>query len=168
MILSQANVTDAARSCAHIYQTPGMVSGTERDGATPRDASSSKKNSRLSLQRPSLVVTSVSTAHLRYQAIISPRHPSSIVKRDRSAEPFDARINGSLAKNSDSTSFFSHVVSLEAVSREVTEVNASKRMNFTSNPVLGETPKFVDLRLSTVNTAEISIPYSPPLPERKV
>ena len=26
-------------------------------------------------------------------------------------------------------------------------------MNFASNPVLGETPKFVDLRLLTVNTA---------------
>ena len=73
---------------------------------------------------------------------------------DKSAEPFDAHINVSPAKNSDSTSFFNHVVGLEAVSVEVTNVDASKRMNFASNPVLGKTPKFVDLRLSTVNTED--------------
>ena len=43
---------------------------------------------------------------------------------------------------------------LEAVSREVSDINVSKRMNFASNPVLGKTPKFVDLRLLTVNTAD--------------
>ena len=142
---------DAARSCAHICRTPGKVIGTERDSDTPRDASSSKMNSRLSLQSPSFVVTSVSPEFFRDQDIDNPRHPGSIVKRDRSSDPFDARINGSPAKNSDSTSFFSNVVGLEAVSGEVTDVDASKRMNFASNPVLGKTPKFVDLRFSTVN-----------------
>ena len=77
---------------------------------------------------------------------------------DRSAEPSDTRTNGSTAKNSDSASLFSHVVGLEEVSGEVADVEASKRMNFASNPILGQifgqTPKFVDLWLSTVNTAE--------------
>ena len=43
---------------------------------------------------------------------------------------------------------------LEAVSGLVADANVSERMNFKSNPVLGETPKFVDLRLLTVNIAE--------------
>ena len=59
-VLPQVNVTDAARSCASIYRTPGKVSGTERKGAMPTDASFSKTNSRLSLQIPSFIVTSVS------------------------------------------------------------------------------------------------------------
>ena len=50
--------------------------------------------------------------------------------------------------------FFSHVVGLESVYRKVDDVDASKRMNFVSNPILGKTPKFMDLRLSTVNTVE--------------
>ena len=43
---------------------------------------------------------------------------------------------------------------MESVLEEVTDVNASERINPASNPVLGETPKFVDLRLLTVNTAD--------------
>ena len=73
---------------------------------------------------------------------------------DRSAEPSDARTNGSTAKNSDSASLFSNVVGLEEVSREVADVDTSKRMNFASYPIFGQTPKFVDLWISTVNTAD--------------
>ena len=153
-VLLQSNVTDAVRNCARIYRTPEKVSGTERYGATPRDLYSSETNSIFSFQIPSFIVTSVSPAHFRDQYIVSPRHPSSIVKRVKSAEPFDARINGSPAKTIDSTSFFSHVMVLEAISGEFADIDASKRMNFASNSVLGETPKFVDLRISTVNTAD--------------
>ena len=134
-----------ARSYARIGRAPGKVSGTERDGATPRDASSSEMNSILSLQSPSFVVTSVFTAKFRDKDIFSPRHPNSIIKIDRSADPFDVCIIGSSAKNSDSTSFFSHLVGLKEVSREVVNDVATKRMNFVSNPVFVETPKFVDL-----------------------
>ena len=122
--------------------------------ALPRDAYFYKMNYRLSLQGPTFVATSVFPAQFRDQDIVNPRQASSIVKRDRSAEPFDTRINGSPAKIFDSTRFFSNVVGLEAVSGEVTDVNASERTNFASNPVLGETPKFMDLRLLTANTAE--------------
>ena len=81
----QANVTEAACSCARIYRTPGKLSGTERDFATPslpnmfatpRDASSSETNSRLRLQRPSFIVTFVSPEHFRGQDIVIPRHPT--------------------------------------------------------------------------------------------
>ena len=153
-VLPQANVVDAARSCARTYRTPGKVSRTKRDGSTPRDASSSETSSRVSFQSPSCVVTSVSPAQFREQNIFNPRHPGSIVNRDRSSEPFDAHINGSPPKNSDSTSFFSYVVALEEVSGEVSDVDASKITNFASNPVLDKTPRFVDLRLSTINTAD--------------
>ena len=43
---------------------------------------------------------------------------------------------------------------LEEVSREVADADASKRMNFASNLVLGKTPKFLGFWLSTVNTAD--------------
>ena len=62
-VVPQANVTVAARSFALIYRIPGKVGGTERDGATPRGATSSETNHRLSLQNPSFVFTSVYPAH---------------------------------------------------------------------------------------------------------
>ena len=154
MVLLQANVTDAAHSCVRIYRTTGKVIWTEMDNAMPRDASSSETRSRLSFQMPSFVATSVSPAQFRDQYIVNPSHPDSIVKRDRSAEPFDACINRHPAKNSDSASLFSHAVGLESVFGEVSDVELSERMNFASNPILGETPKFVDLRLSTVSIAD--------------
>ena len=43
---------------------------------------------------------------------------------------------------------------METVSAEVANVNPRERMNFASNSVLGETPKFVDLGLSPANTAD--------------
>ena len=51
-------------------------------------------------------------------------------------------------------SYFSGVIGLEAISGEVFNVNARERMNFASNPILGETPKFVDLGLSPAHTAD--------------
>ena len=153
-VLPQENVTDAARPCTHIYRTTGKVIRTERDSATPRDASSSERRSRSSFLSPKFVAISVSPAQFRDQDIVNTRHPGSIVKRDRSVERFDARINGNSAKYSDYATFFSHVVYLEVVSREVADVNASKRMSFASITVLDETPKFVDLWLSTVNTVD--------------
>ena len=90
----------------------------------------------------------------RDQDIINPRHPGGIIKGDRNAEPFDAQINENPTKNSDPTTFFSHVVGVKAVPGEVADIDASEKMNFASNPVLGESPKFVDLRLSTAHTAD--------------
>ena len=49
-VLLQANVTDAARPCARNFRTTGNVIGTERDRATPRDASSFETRSRASCQ----------------------------------------------------------------------------------------------------------------------
>ena len=97
---------------------------------------------------------SVSPAQFRDQDIINPRYPVGIIKGDRNAEPFNAQINGNSTKNSDPTTLFSHVVGVKAVPVEVADVDASERMNFASNPVLGKSPKFVDLRLSTAHTAD--------------
>ena len=87
------------------------------------------------------------------QDIFSPSHPS-IAKRGRNAEPFDASINGFLAINEHSTSYSSGVISFETVSAEVADVNPLERMNFASNSVLGETPNFVNLRLSPSHTSD--------------
>ena len=109
--------------------------------------------SRTSFRGPNLVAISVSLAQFREQYIINPRHPGGIIKGDRNTEPFDALINGNSTKNSDPTTFFSHVVGVKAVPGEVADVDASERMNFASNTVLCESPKFVDLRLSIAHTA---------------
>ena len=130
---------DVARPCALIYRTIGKIIGTERDSATPRDASSSETRSRSSFRSSNLVAIFFYLAQFRDQDIVNPRHSVSTVKRDRSAEPFDAHINGPPAKKSDSTSFFNSLVGLEALSGKVSDVDANKRTNFASNPVLGET-----------------------------
>ena len=111
-----------------------------------------KTRSRASCGSPSFVVTSVSPTRIGNQDIFSPSN-SSTARRVRNANPFDAQINGNLTKNSDPTTFFSHVVGVKAVPEEVANVDASKMMNFASNPVLGEIPKFMNLRLSTAHTA---------------
>ena len=45
-------------------------------------------------------------------------------------------------------------IGLEVVSGEVADINARKRMNFLSNSVLDETPKFVDLGLSPAHKTD--------------
>ena len=58
-VLLQENVTDTVRPWVHIFQTTGNVIGTERDLATPSDASSSETRSKASYQRPMFVATPV-------------------------------------------------------------------------------------------------------------
>ena len=91
-------------------------------------------------------------SHLRNQEVISPSHPS-IAKGGRNANPFDAPIYGSLAVNGPFTSY-SRVIGLEVVSVEFANFNAHERINFASNYLLVETPKFVDFGLSPANTAD--------------
>ena len=57
------------------------------------------------------------------------------------------------AVNGHSTSYFSGVSGAETVSAEVANVNPCESVNFPSNAVFGENPKFVDLGLSTAHTA---------------
>ena len=148
----KASVTDAACSCVRIFRTPGKKSCTYRDDSMPRDVNCDE-NSRLISPIPGSNPNSVSPELFRNQEVISPRNPS-IAKRGRNADPFDAPIDGSLAVNGHSTSYFSGVIGLESVPGEVTNVNESERMNFASNSVLGKTPKFVDLGISPANTED--------------
>ena len=50
-------------------------------------------------------------------------------------------------------SYFSSASGAETVSAEVADVNPCERVNFPSNAVFGENPKFMDLGLSTAHTA---------------
>ena len=43
---------------------------------------------------------------------------------------------------------------METVSAEVADVNPRGKMNFASNSIFGETPKFVDLGLSPAHTMD--------------
>ena len=152
-VLLKASVTDTARSCVHIFrETPGKVSRTSRDNATPRNIRSDDK-SRLSSPSPVSNPNSVFPTRTGNQDIVSPSHPS-IAKRGRNSEPFNASINGFAAVNGHSTSYFSGVIDLEAISRELAGINAFERMNFASNSVLGKTLKFVNLGLSPDHTTD--------------
>ena len=80
------------------------------------------------------------------QDIGGPRQ--SIVHQEVSnVEPLNTSINEFLAVNEHSTYCFSGVGGVETVSSKVAAVNLRKRMNFASNSVFGETPKFMDLGL---------------------
>ena len=151
--LPQANITDAARSCARIFRTTGKVIGTERDRAMPRDASSSETRLSASCKIPTFVVTSVYPTRIGNQDIFSPRHPS-ITIRGRNAEPFNAFINGFSAVNEHYISYFGGISGAETVSAEVSDVNPRENMNFESNSVFGKTPKSVDLGISPAHTAD--------------
>ena len=149
----EASVTDAACSCTRIFRTTGKVRRTGRDVSTPKDVNSSETNFRLNSPSPGSNPNSITPVRYGAQDVISPSH-ISIAKRDRNAEPLEAPIDVSLAVNGQSTSFFRKVIVLETVPGEVADVNACERMNFTSNSVLGESPKFMDLGLSPANTAD--------------
>ena len=138
--LLQANVTE-------------NVIGTRRDRATPRDTSSSETRSIASCGSPTFVTTSVSPTRIGNEDIFSPRN-SSTVRRGRNAETFDASIHVFPAVNEHSKSYLSGVSGVETVSAEVAAVNPCKRVNFASNSVFGETPKFVDLGLSPAHTVD--------------
>ena len=151
-VLPKASITDRARSCARILQTPGKVSRTGRDDSMPRDVSSDE-NSRLSSPISGSNPNSVFPARFGNQEVISPSHPS-IAKKGRNAETIDAHIDGYLDVNGHSMSYLSVVISLETVLKEFTDVNAHERMNFASNSALGESLKSVDLGISPANTAD--------------
>ena len=57
------------------------------------------------------------------------------------------------------------VIGMGAVSGEVADVNARKRIKFTSNSVLSETPTLVDLGLLLAHTTENSSLSSAPPPD---
>ena len=108
--------------------------------------------SRASFGSPTFEVTSVSPTRIGNQDIFRPSN-SSTARKGRNAEPFDASIDGFSAVNEHSTSYFSGVSGAETVSDEVADVNPCERVNFASNAVFSENPKFVDLGLSTNHTA---------------
>ena len=102
--------------------------------------------SRASFGSPKFVDSSISSTRIRNQDIFSPSD-SSTARRGKNAEPFDASINRFSAVNGHSTSYFSGVSSAETVSSEVADVHPCERVNFPSNAVFGENPKFMDLGL---------------------
>ena len=121
--------------------------------AASRDASSSETRSRASCGSPTFIATSVSSKQIGNKDIFSPRN-SSTARRGRNSEPFDASINGFPAVNEHYTSYLSGISGVETISIEVSDVNLCERVNFASNSVFGENPKFVDLGLSPAHTVD--------------
>ena len=124
-VILKESVKDAARSCTLIFRRAyGKVSWTSRENAMPWDIISDY-NSRLISQGPSCVSNSVSPTRTGHQNIFSPSHPS-ISKSGRDAEPFNASINIFSAVDGHSTSYFSGVIGLEAVSGEFSKTMREK------------------------------------------
>ena len=76
---------------------------------------------------------------------------SSFAKWLRNIEPFNTAIDISQAQDCNLTSFCTDKISVKSLSSEfVTDLDPSKQMNFASSD-LGESPKFLDFGLLSVN-----------------
>ena len=85
--------------------------------------------------------------------VFSPSHysRSRFAKLSRDIDPFNTSIDIYLAQERNSTSFYIDKISVKCLPGEVvTNLDPSKRMNFASS-ILGESPKFIDFRLLSVN-----------------
>ena len=109
--------------------------------------------SRATCGSPTFVATAVSPTQIGSKDIFSPNNAST-ARRGRNVEPFDDSIIGFTAVDEHSTSYFGGVSGAETVSAEVSDVNPCERVNFASNAVFGENPKFVNLGLSPTHTAD--------------
>ena len=85
--------------------------------------------------------------------VFSPIHcsHSSFAKWSSSIDPFNSAIYRSPYQERNSTSFCTDKISVKSLPGEVvTDLDQSKRINFASS-VLGESPKFIDFGLLSVN-----------------
>ena len=110
-VLPKASVTDAARSGAHIFQTPRKASRTYRYSSTKWDVNTVVATIMMNPPIPSSNHNSVSQAWTGTQEIISPRW-SIITTKARNAEPLDAPINEFSAVNGHSTSMFRKLIGM--------------------------------------------------------
>ena len=103
---------DVTQSGTHVFQNPGDVSRTERDGTTPRDGSTSIRSPRLN--SPVLIGggTIVSLTRTGSQDIGIPKGPTGSVEV-RNAQIFNTSINGNSADNGDPASNFSKIIGRE-------------------------------------------------------
>ena len=75
----------------------------------------------------------------------------SIAKWSRKIEPFNTSIDVSLVQELNLTSFYTYKINVKHLPDEVVnDLDPSKQMNFASS-VLGESPKFMDFGLFSVN-----------------
>ena len=70
----------------------------------------------------------------------------------RYAQPLDTSINVIYSEHRDPAPIFSKVIGRKFTDKSSADVNSCCRMNFGSDAVLTETPKFVNLRLASVHT----------------
>ena len=106
---SKMIITDAARSGARVFRTPGCVSWTYKDGTTPRNSNTSISSPRLNF--PVLIVggTTVSPTIVGCQDIGVPKGPPGPVEV-RNAQIFHTSVNVYLTKNGDPTPDFSKLI----------------------------------------------------------
>ena len=135
-------VTDAARNSAQVERIVQNTSGTRRD---------IRHSPRINIK----VFSPSRCSH------------SSIEKWSRNIDPFNTSIDGSMAQESNSASFYTDKISVKCLPGEVvTDLDPSKRMNFAK-------PSSAKVQSSWILGSRLSMqrvnqtPYSPPLPERK-
>ena len=152
-VLPKDIVTDALHSGARILRTAREVSRTGKNDPTPRDFNTAVATPRLTPPIPSFKSTSSSPTWTQTQDIVGPSR-YIITTKAKNTNPLDAPINGCLAVHGHSTFIFNIVIGPKTLPRESTNVHARKRMDFTSNYVIGESPNFMNLGLSPANTAD--------------
>ena len=144
---------DAARSAAHIFQTPADVRWHDTDGTTPQDGNVAIGLT--SLTSPVQIGGSVTSSPNRTgsQDIASPR--GSIGQQwIRYAEPLDTSINGIYSKQRDPAPTWSKFIGRKFTDESNADVHSRCRMNLTRDTFLTKSPNFVNLGLSSVHTLD--------------
>ena len=152
MILSKEIVTDAARSAAHVFQTPEDIRRNGTDDTTPGDRNTAIGSIRLAYPVRIGVITTGSLRNTRSQDIISPR--GSIGPQwSRYSQPLDTSINGVYFEHRDPAPTWSKVIIHKFTEESNADVTSRCWMNLTRDVVLTESPNSVNLGLSSVHTS---------------
>ena len=152
-IISKEIVIDAARSAAHVFQTPEDVIRNGTDKTTPLEDNPAIGSTRLTSPIRIGVSTTGSPSRTGRQDIRSPREyigPQWI----RDAQPLDTSINGIYSNYRDPAPIFSKVIDRKFTDKSSADVISCCQMNFGSDTVLIESPNFVNLGLAYVHTSD--------------
>ena len=152
-ILSKEIVTDAARSAAHLLQTPADVSRNGMDGNTPWDGNTAIRSTMLTSPVRIGGSTTVYPTNTGSQDIIIPR--GSIGPQEvRDDQPLDTSINGIYFKHRDPAPTWSKVIGRKFSDESSFDVYSRCRMNLTSDAILTKIPNFMNMGLSSIHTSD--------------
>ena len=150
-----------ARSAARVFKDPPVINLKEKCGTNPWYRNTVLLPSRATT--PVWIGTgpSLPPISIRIQEIEGIRR-SIIPQEVRNSEPLDASINRISSKHRDLVPNWSKLIGRKFTNESSADVYARCRVNLASDTVLSESPNFMDLGLSSVDTTdELGSVFSP-------